>query len=194
MIPRGDCLQRPDDARALQATPLQRVLGRIEDSHLRCPKLNRQPYTMRQIRHETALRTGCVQREIKGTVVSATLQSEDNYLVEIECDGIDIAAFEIIRISLPYKRVSSETTAGSRLMLICGADTEVVPGMRVEITVGFPDTQRRPVSTGRSRDDGQISDTPIMVGTFAGPADEVVRTREGHQVAQDTGDQGGGQN
>jgi hypothetical protein len=100
---------------------------------------------MRQIRHETALRTGCVQREIKGTVVSATLQSEDTYLVEIECDGIDIAAFEIIAVSLPYKRVSSETTAGSRLMLICGADTEVVPGMRVEITVGFPDTQRRPV-------------------------------------------------
>jgi hypothetical protein len=164
------------------------------DSHLRCPKLNRQPYTMRQIRHETALRTGCVQREIKGTVVSATLESEDTYLVEIECDGIDIAAFEIIGVSLPYKRVASEATAGSRLMLICAADTEVVPGMRVEITVGFPDSQDHLVNAGWSRDDGQISDTPKMVGTFAGPADEVVRTREGHQVAQDTGDQGGGQN
>jgi hypothetical protein len=124
---------------------------------------------MRQIRRQTALRTGCVQREIKGTVVSATLQSEDTYLVEIECDGIDIAAFEIIRVSLPYKRVASETTAGSRLMLICGADTEVVPGIRVEITVGSPDTKHRPVSTGRSRDDDQISHKPKMAGTFAGP-------------------------
>jgi hypothetical protein len=92
-----------------------------------------------QIRRETALRTGCVQREIKGTVVSASLQSEDTYLVEIECDGIDIAAFEILRVSLPYKRVASETTAGSRLMLICGPDTEVVPGARVDITLGSPE-------------------------------------------------------
>jgi hypothetical protein len=84
-----------------------------------------------------------VQRQIKGTVVGARLQSEDAYLVEIECDGIDIAAFEIIGVSLPYKRVASET-AGSRLMLICGADTKVIPGMRVEVTVGSPDT------TGRS--------------------------------------------
>jgi hypothetical protein len=83
-----------------------------------------------------------VQRQIKGTVVGSSLESEDTYLVEIECGGIDIAAFEIIRVSLPYKRIASETTAGSRLMLICGADTEVFPGMRVDITIGVPDTAR----------------------------------------------------
>jgi hypothetical protein len=32
------------------------------------------------------------------------------------------------------------------------------------------------------------------VGTFAGEEDQVVRTREGEPVPQDTGDQGGGQN
>ena len=32
------------------------------------------------------------------------------------------------------------------------------------------------------------------VGTFAGQEDQVVRTREGKPVPQETGDQGGGQN
>jgi hypothetical protein len=156
-----------------------------------------QSYSVHQIRYAAVLRTTHVQREIKGTLVSATLQSEDTYLVEIECDGIDIAAFEIIGVSIPYKRVASETTAGSRLMLICGADTDIVPGMRVDITLGSSEeapTRRSPSSTDWSRDHGRSSEAPKAVGTFAGSPDEILRTREGSPVAQDTGDPGGGQN
>jgi hypothetical protein len=139
-----------------------------------------------------------VEQEILGTVVGVEPQSENTCSVEIECEALeDVTAFEIISIGLPFEHIAMNAAAGSRLKLACTGRSKIAPGEKVKIAIRpleGTEAQRRGSENALGSAGQRIEQTSRPVGTFAGPADALVRTREGHVVPQDTGDQGGGQN
>jgi hypothetical protein len=140
-----------------------------------------------------------VEQEILGTIVSVEPQGESTCSVEIECEALeDVTAFEIISIGLPFEHIAVSAAAGSRLKLACtGGRSKIAAGEKVKIAIRRlqgTDTQCRGSENALGSAGQRNEQTSTPVGTFAGPADALIRTREGHGVPQDTGDQGGGQN
>lgn len=139
-----------------------------------------------------------MKQEIIGTIVSVEPQAADTYLVELESEALkDVTVFEIVSIGLPFEHIGLDRAGGSRLKLTCTGRSAVHPGEKVKILI---DTLEREEAchggpaSARKPDQRSIEQASEPVGTFAGPSDQVIRTREGDPVPQDTGSQGGGQN
>jgi len=139
-----------------------------------------------------------MEQTIIGTVVGVEPKDVNSCFVEIECEALeDATAFQIVSTDLPFEHVALNRTEGSRLKLICARGSKVEPGQKVKVIVtpldGSALLRRQSENALRPIEQG-ADQTSKPVGAFAGPSDVTVRTREGHAVAQDTGDQGGGQN
>ena len=140
-----------------------------------------------------------MERKIIGTVVGVEAKDANACFVEIECEAVeDATALRVISTDLSFEHVALNLAAGSRLNLICsqGSKSKVAVGQKVKIVVRPLESSelRRRGSENTSGSAEQGADpTAKPVGTFAGPTDLNVRTREGDAVPQDTGDQGGGQ-
>lgn len=149
-------------------------------------------------RKDSANRNVYVEQEIIGTVVNVEPQGANTCLVEIECEALeDVTAFEIVSVDLPFEHIIPNPAAGSRLKLTCTGGSKVGSGEKVRIAIKpleGAEAHRRGSETALGPAEQPGNEIAKPVGTFAGSADAVVRTREGHAVPQDTGDQGGGQN
>jgi hypothetical protein len=139
-----------------------------------------------------------MERRIIGTVVGVEAKDENASFVEIECEALeDVTAFQIVSTDLSFDHVALNRAAGSRLNLICARGSGVTVGQKVKIVVSpleSSELRRRGSENALGCAEQGADETAKPVGTFAGSRDLNVRTREGHAVPQDTGDQGGGQN
>jgi hypothetical protein len=139
-----------------------------------------------------------MEQRIIGTVVGVEPQDANTFFVEVECEALeDATAFQIVSTDLPFKHVALNRAAGSRLKLICAQGAEISVGRKVRFVVRpseSSDLRRRQSENALACGEHEEDQTSKPVGTFAGPIDMEIRTRKGHAIPQDTGDQGGGQN
>ena len=133
-----------------------------------------------------------MEQEFTATVVRIEQQAAEIFLIELESAALkDESPFELISARLSLDQTGA--SVGSRLAFT------IAPGDKVQLIVRPESQQGDQIDSGRPGVERKLKDTTAQkkakpVGTFARAEDRVIRMRQGEQVPQDTGDQGGGQN